>query len=512
MKTQAAIQKWPATITVTLGMIATIMATTMINVAIADIMGAYGVGQGRVHWLVTGFLAATTICMLLNAWFMRNLGPRNTFILASALFTAASVVGQVAPNFETVVAARIVQGACAGLIQPLGLNVIFMAFPRAERGRAMGMYGFGVTVGPAIGPIIGGIIVDAVDWHFVFTGSLPFMALGAVMATRYLPGRSDDIARMPLNWLSFLLVAVAVGFFLNGLSSGRRAGWDSATVLSLFLVSALAFIAFIEVESRTKRPLLNLKLFTYRSFAVTTLLSFVFGAGMFGAFYLMPVFVRTVQGYSGYKTGMLLLIANLPSFVMFPIAGWIAQRIRPVYPIVAGILMFSASAFALSYVDQNTSFAAMAGWSSLGMTALALVMPALASAALQDLDAELLPYGAGTMTFIRMLGGALGVGCLAIVLETRMLFHSAALTATQTTETGMTGSLLTSIVDLLSKGGVSAADRWPYAYVYLGDMIAARANAMAFQDSYLVLSIGFAVAALCALTLARSKPIGARVS
>ena len=498
--------------TVTLGMIATIMASTMINVAIADIMGAYGVGQDRVHWLVTGFLAATTTCMLLNAWFVRNLGPRNTFILASLLFTAASIVGQVAPNFETVVAARIAQGACAGLIQPLGLNVIFMAFPRAERGKAMGMFGVGVMVGPAIGPIVGGVIVDAVDWHFVFTGAVPFMALGAVMATRYLPGRSDDVPRVPLNWLSFLLVAVAVGCFLNGISSGRRAGWDSVTMLSLFLAAALAVIGFIEVESRTKRPLLNLKLFTYRSFAVTTLVSFVFGAGMFGTFYLMPVFVRTAQGYTGTKTGMLLLIANLPSFVMFPIAGWIAQRIRPVYPIAAGMLMFGVSAFALSYVDQNTSFAFMAGWNALGMTALALAMPALTSAALQDLDAELLPYGAGTMTFIRMLGGAMGVGCLAIVLETRMLFHSDALTATQTTETGATGSLLTGVVDLLARAGVSAADRLPYAYDYLGDIIAARADAMAYQDGYLVLSVGFAIAALCALILAPSKAIGARVS
>ena len=510
--TQAKIQKWPATITVILGMVASIMASTMINVAISDIMGAYGIGQDRVHWLFTGFLAATTTCMLLNAWFVRNLGPRNTFILASMLFTGASIVGQLAPSFETVVAARIVQGACAGLIQPLGLNVIFMAFPRSERGKAMGAFGVGVMVGPAIGPIVGGVIIDAVDWHFVFTGALPFMVLGAVMAIRYLPGRGVNIPRAPLNWLSFLLVACFVGLFLNGLSSGRRAGWDSVLVLSMFLAAGLAVIAFIEVESRTKHPLLNLKLFTIRSFAVTTLVGFVFGAGMFGTFYLLPVFVRTVQGYSGTQTGLLLLVANLPSFIMFPIAGWIAQRFRPVYPIATGMLMFGVSAFALSHVDQNTSFAYMAGWNALGMSALALVMPALSSAALQDLDAELLPYGAGTMNFIRMLGGALGVGSLAIILDTRMMFHSDALTATQTSPTGATGDLLAAVGDLLARGGVSAAEQLPYAYVYLGRVIAARADGMAFQDGYLVLSAFFSVAAACALILARSKAIGARVS
>ena len=154
----------------------------------------------------------------------------------------------------------------------------------------------------------------------------------------------------------------------------------------------------------------------------------------------------------------------------------------------------------------------MAGWNALGMTALALVMPALSSAALQDLDAELLPFGAGTMTFIRMLGGAMGVGCLAIILEMRMLFRSDAITATQVAESGTTGGLLSSVVDLLARGGVSAAEQWPYAYIYLGEMIAAHADSMAFRDGYLVLAVAFAVATLCALTLAGSKAIGARVS
>ena len=364
MATEAAphpsIRKWPATITVTLGMIATIMASTMINVAIADIMGAYRVGQDSVHWLMTGFLSATTVCMLLNAWFVRNLGPRNTFILASALFTGSSILGQLAPTFEVVVLARVVQGACAGLIQPLGLNVIFMAFPPHERGKAMGMFGVGVMVGPAIGPIIGGLIVDAVDWHFVFTGALPFMAVGAVMAARYLPGRGDDVPRGRLNWVSFLLVAGAVSSFLNGITSGQRDGWSSVAALSLLLAAALAMIAFIEVESRTRHPLLNLRLFTHRTFLVASVVSFIFGAGMFGTFYLLPIFVRTVQGFTGTKAGMLLLYANLPSFVVFPIAGWIAQRVRAVYPVAAGMLLFGLSSFALSFVDADTAFATLA--------------------------------------------------------------------------------------------------------------------------------------------------------
>jgi MFS family permease len=190
----------------------------MINVAISDIMGEFGIGQDRVHWLSTGFLSATTVFMLLNAWFVRNMGARNTFILAATVFVAASVLGQHSPSFEGIVLARIVQGACAGLIQPLGLGVIFMAFPHEERGKAMGLFGMGVMVGPAIGPLIGGLIIDAFEWRFVFTGALPVTILAAALAARYLPGRDADAPRATMNWISLIAVAVAVAAFLNGIS------------------------------------------------------------------------------------------------------------------------------------------------------------------------------------------------------------------------------------------------------------------------------------------------------
>ena len=297
----------------------------------------------------------------------------------------------------------------------------------------------------------------------MFTGALPFMAVGAVMAARYLPGRGGDVPRGRLNWVSFLLVAGVVSSFLNGITSGQRDGWSSVAALSLLLAAALAMMAFIEVESPTRHPLLNLRLFhpphlprrlggqrdlRRRHVRYT--------------FYLLPIFVRTVQGFTGTKAGMLLQYANLPSFVVFPIAGWIAQRVRAVDPVAAGMLLFGLSSFALSFVDADTAFATLAGWSALSMVGLALVMPARSAVGLQDLGRDLLPYGAGTLTFVRMLGGALGVNFLAIVLETRSAVDADVFTATQTAETGATAGLLHGVVDLLARGGVSAAEGWPY--------------------------------------------------
>ena len=498
-----ATSKWLATLAVMLGMMTTIMASTMVNVAIADIIGAFGVGQDRVHWVSTGFLSATTVFMLLNAWFIHNFGARNTLLLAGAVFTVASVFGHLSPTFEGLVLARVVQGACAGIVQPLSLSVIFSVFPPRERGYAMGLFGVGTMLGPALGPLYGGIIIDTLDWRYVFIGPLPFMWLGVAIGARYLPGRAEDAPRIRLNWLSLGLVSVAITAFLNGVTHGQRDGWDTTVVVVLLVTAALATLAFIEVESRTERPLLNVRLFRIRSFAVVSLVSFVFGAGMFGSFYLVPVFVRTVQGFTGTKAGLLFLASELVTFAVFPVAGWLIHRVGPVYPVAGGMFVFSVSSLVLSGVDVDSTFLWLVFWISFGRIGLGLAIPATAAAGLRDLSPELLAYGAGTMNFIRMLGGAMGVNCVAMVLDARAAYYADLLAATQTSMSGATGGLVDGVVSLLAYGGVSSAEQLPYALIYLGDVIAARAHAMSFRDGYLTLAVAFSVATVFALTLAR---------
>ena len=498
-----AAHKWPATIAVMLGMMCTIMASTMANVAIADIMGTFGVGQDRVHWVSTGFLAATTVCMLLNAWFVHNLGPRNTFLIASGVFALAGLLGQFAPTFEGVVAARVLQGASGGVVQPLSLSVIFSVFPAHERGKAMGLFGVGVMLGPALGPLYGGIIIDALDWRYVFTGPLLFMALGAALGARYLPRRSPGAPRARLNWTLLALATLSITSFLNGITGGQQQGWDSLAVFAMLLTSALAMLAFVAVEFRTRHPLLNVRLFTDRAFVVTSVVGFVFGAGMFASFYLMPVFVRTVQGFTGTKAGVLLLLGELVTFAVFPLAGWLVQRYPPVYPVAIGMLGFALSSLALSTIDVDSSFAMLVGFIALGRIGLGLAIPAVTAAGLQHLDKDLLAYGAGTMNFIRILGGALGVNCIAITLDMRSAHYFDQLAATQQTLSGATSSLIDAVTGLLARDGVPLVQRLPYALAYLEEMIAARADALSFQDAYLALAAIFGLATLCALTLSR---------
>lgn len=290
--------RWLVTATVMMGTIATILTATIVNVALPDIMGAFGMGQDKAQLLSTGFLAAMTGTMLLNAWMVDTLGQRATFMLAITIFIAASIMGGLAPAEGVLILARVLQGGAAGILQPLAMQTIFQVFPPEKRGSAMGIYGIGVVLAPALGPTLGGIMVDSFSWRYVFFMAVPFCFIGLFMAAILMPGRATSGPPRKFDWIGFGLMTVFLVTLLNGLSNGQRDGWISDPILRDFAIALVAGIGFIVWELRTSAPMLNLKLFTNRVYAGASVVAFIFGAGIFGSTFLIPLFVQTIQGYT----------------------------------------------------------------------------------------------------------------------------------------------------------------------------------------------------------------------
>lgn len=497
--------RWMTVFTVMMGLLGSVMSSTMVNIAIPDIMGAFGIGQDRAHWMSTGFIAAMTVSMLLNAWFLAHVGARNSFIAAMMIFTLASVLGEIAPTYELVVFSRVVQGACAGLLQPLAMSVIFLTFRPHERGVAMGIFGMGVVVGPAIGPTIGGLIVDTLGWRYVFTATLPLPLIASLLALRFVPPRDPAAIRRKLNWISLALMMAVVAGILNGLSNGQRLGWDAAFVSGSLLLAAAAGLAFVARELTSAAPLINLELFSSHTYAASAVVSLVFGAGFFGSTYLVPIFVQTVQGFTAVEAGLMMLPAGLVQLVIFPLAGRMAQHVRPGWPILVGLFSFAIGIVAFARADSDTSFWMLALWFAFGRFGLALVFPSLSVGSLQSLRADLVPFGAGTLNFTRMLGGAVGVNVLAVLVEQRAARHAAQLTQTQTWDNQTSRDLIGQLDRLLAKGGLAGVERTAEHLDYLGRMIAIKANWLAFQDGFLIVAVAFAVAMALALPLTRPE-------
>ncbi len=334
--------RWWVTLTALTGTISCILSSTIINVALPDIMGALGMGNEEGQLLSTGFLAANTGMMLLNAWMVERFGYRWTYMGAISVFVVASVVAGLASRPDVMVACRVLQGGSAGLLQPLSMQLIFLVFPPERRGTAMGLFSFGVVMAPAVGPAAGGVLVDAFSWHMVFWLCLPTAFLGMVMGMIFMPGRRDGGRQAkPFDWLGAGLLALALGSLLTGLTDGQHYGWDSDRVLGILTMALLATAAFMAWQLASPSPMMDPRVFTHGGFAAAALVSFIYGAAIFGSTYLLPIMVQLVQGYTPTRSGLLLMPAGLVVAFVFLGAGRLSDMIPPWLPVCRGLLLFA---------------------------------------------------------------------------------------------------------------------------------------------------------------------------
>ena len=368
--------KWWATITVMIGTIVTIAASTMVNVALPDVMGAFGVGEDQVQWLSTAFLAAMTATMLLTAWAIDKIGHRLAFVGALAMFMVGSIGGALADTFAEVIVARVLQGIASGLIQPLAMVVMSEVFPASQRGRAMGIFGIGIVLSPAVGPTFGGWLVDEYSWRFVFMAIVPVTALAIATAAVFLPGRDrSERPPSPFDGFGFLFLVSFLLCLLSGLSNGQRAGWNSDLILALFAGAAISGVAFIGWEFRCRTPLLDLHVFASGPFSASCFVAFTFGVGIFGSTYIVPMFVQLVQGYTATRAGLLLMPAGLVLGVIFPLAGALSDRVPAWQPVLAGLAIFGLSNWYCCNADIDTPFWTFAWWVALGRIGSGLITP-----------------------------------------------------------------------------------------------------------------------------------------
>src|SRR5476651_345747 len=323
--------RWLATGTVMLGTIATTATATIVNVAMRDIMGAFGLGQDQVQWLSTAFLASMTATMLITAWGLERFGYRRAFVGALFIFIAGCMLGFVSTSGAEVILARVLQGSASGIIQPLAMVVLSQVFPPAQRGKSMGIYGVGVVLAPALGPTVGCMMVDQYDWRYVFLVVVPFCVAGMAAAMLILPDLDKQAVapRRKFDVLGFLLLICALTTLLTGLSNGQREGWNTFFIIGMFAAAALTSAGFIAWELIAPQPLLSLRVFANARFSAGCVVAFALGAGIYGSTYIIPLFVQTVQGYTPTRSGLLLMPSGLALGLIFPLAGLLSDRLPP---------------------------------------------------------------------------------------------------------------------------------------------------------------------------------------
>ena len=416
--------------TVMLGTVSTITAATIVNVAFPALIAEFHVGHDTLQWVAAGFLGAMTTTMLATAWLVETHGQRRTFIAALAIFLASSALGAASFSPEVLIASRVLQGAAAGILQPLAMIALFEVFPAERRGSAMGLFGLGIVLVPAIGPSIGGILLETFGWRSIFLLPLPFCVAGLVLGWRFLPGPHGDRARTRFDWAGFALLAAALASLLSVPVVGHRAGWTSIELSGIAGLTLVLVAGFVGWEFRARAPLLSLKLFAGGGFRATALVALAYGLGLFGTTYLIPVFVQDVAGYSPSRAGALLIVPGVGLAVTIALAGRWTDRVEPRRIVIAGLALFALSSLLLAFAGQGTGFVVLGIWLLIGRIGLGMIIPALSVAAVQALDERYIAHAASSVNFVRQLGGAIGVNLLAVLLEWRLGVHGPAGAAT----------------------------------------------------------------------------------
>lgn len=428
--------RWLLLLSVMVGTMASIMSSTIINVAIPDMSQHFGLGQERAQWVSSGFMAAMTVSMLTTPWLLSRYGYRRTYEGCMWLLLAGGVAGGLAQYFPLVLAARVAEGLAAGVVQPIPAIIILRAFEPSEQGRASGIFGMGVVLAPAIGPSIGGLLVDGLGWRSIFYMVVPFCLVSLWLARRYVPtnapgGAAANPRGATLDWPGLLLATVGTLCLLNGLVE-LHSGTGSAAV---FLGSAaLALIGFVTLQRRMLKthgrrpdgavaPLMNLSMFADRRFAMGSIVAFIYGIALFGSTYLLPVYMQMGLGLSASYVGGILLPAGLVLAVTIAIVGRLADR-QPTHRLVSIGLALLATSFALMVtIDLSRPGAIiplLVSWAILGRIGLGFILPSLNIGAMRGLGHTHIPQGSSVINFLRMLGGAAGVSLCGIVLEWRI--------------------------------------------------------------------------------------------
>ena len=415
--------RWYVLLTVMIGTMASIMASTIINVAVPDMSRVFTVGQERAQWLSAGFMAAMTLSMLTTPWLLERYGYRRTYAGAVLLLMLGGIAGGLSGWFELVLAMRVAEGLAAGVLQPIPAIIILRAFEPKEQGRAMGIFGFGVVLAPALGPSVGGVLVEWFGWRSIFFVVVPFCVAALVLARRYLPvtapgGVAANRQGAPLDVRGLVLIAVAVLCLLNGLVGLHDAARGLA--LALLASGAVAVALFIAHQRRAPQPLMRLELFSHRAFAMGGCVAFIYGMALFGSTYLVPVFMQLALKLPPSQAGAVLLPAGMVLAVTIPLAGRLADRVVVSRLVSAGLLFLAASFLLMVFVGTTTALWIITLIAIVGRIGLGFVLPSLNLGAMRGLPGGLIAQGSSSINFLRQLGGAVGVSLAGIVLEWRL--------------------------------------------------------------------------------------------
>jgi EmrB/QacA subfamily drug resistance transporter len=407
---------------VVIGAIMSILDTTIVNVALETLGRDLHVGLGEVQWVATGYLLALAVVIPLTGWMSERFGARRVWLTSVTLFIAGSVLCGLAWDLPSLVAFRVLQGLGGGMVMPVGMIVLTQTAGPQRIGRVMSIVGVPMLMGPVLGPVIGGLIVDHMSWRWIFFVNVPVGALALVMGMRWLPRINASEHPGRLDWRGLALLSPGLGLAVFGLSETSSSGGLASMSAWLPLVAGLALIAAFAVHAlRAARPLIDVRLFKVPAFAASAATVLLFGTAFFGSMLLLPLFFQVARGETALHAGLLTAPQGIGAALTMPIAGLLTDRIGGGRVATIGIALAVLTTIPLALVSGDTQLVLVEGVLFLRGVALGLSMMPSMAAAYATLERAAVPRATSALNVIQRVGGSIGTAVLAVVLSHQLI-------------------------------------------------------------------------------------------
>jgi EmrB/QacA subfamily drug resistance transporter len=409
-------RKWWTLAAVAFGLFMIMLDNTVVNVALPSIERDLHISISALEWIVTAYALVFAALLITGGKLADMYGRRRIFVAGLVVFTLSSLACGLAPSAGFLIGARVVQGAGAALMQPATLSIIMATFPPRQRGLAIGTWAGVSALALAIGPLAGGLIVDNVNWNWIFFINVPVGALGILASRIFIKESRDTSHEQSIDLPGLATSGLALFALTYGLIEGNRHGWSSPEILGLFVASAALLALFVLVEHRQRLPMLDLSLFKIGAFTGANIVALLVSLGMFGVFFYVSLYVQNVLGYSPTKAGAIFLPMTLLIILVAPFAGRSSDRIGPRWLMGGGMTLLGISLLLYQRMGVHSDFWTLLPALLVGGVGMALTMSPMTSAAMGAVPVDKAGVGSGVLNSFRQVGGALGIAVMGAIL------------------------------------------------------------------------------------------------
>jgi MFS transporter, DHA2 family, multidrug resistance protein len=480
------VNRWIISLSVVFATFMEVLDTTVVNVSLPHIAGSMSATVEEGTWTLTSYLVANAIILPMTGWLARQFGRKRLLLTAISAFTAASFMCGLAPNLTSLIIFRVIQGASGGTMQPLSQSIMLEAFPPEERGKAMAAWALCIVTAPILGPVIGGWLTDTYSWRWIFYINIPIGIISLAMAKAfvfdppYLKKKSESVDYWGISMLALGMAALQIT-----LDKGQQEDWFSSDMITVLAIIAVVFlVTFIAYEIFARHPILDLRVFRDRSYAVGVFMMTTVGFVLYGSLVLLPILLQTLLGYPALQAGIAMAPRGFGSMLFMPIVGLTMNRIGARKFLVSGIAICAFTLIWLGQLNLNAGYWDFFWPQFVQGISMSLLFVPMTTIAMNAITKEEMGNATSIFNLMRNIGGSIGIATAATLLERNRQIYTNVLGAHISPYALQTQQMLDQARSAMMASGsdpVSASQR---AQAFIFGMVQRQATMLSFASVF----------------------------